>query len=121
MSDIKLPQLLSAEEMRALRKARPVSQISNEALEKMPKETLLFDGTLDADELKEILPKVSPRPWTAILGRVVPSRIDLLDANGNLVMHMHPVVPSNEVTPNWRNDAPLVVHLLNSLENSEIK
>lgn len=64
---------------------------------------------------ESLLLGASPRPWKGIIGRSVPMRIDIMDANNKLVCHFHPTSPATEMTENWENNAALILETINKL------
>lgn len=84
-----------------------------------PSERLEAQTIKSADkpfELKEALAAIenaSPLPWSAVVGRPKPQRLDILDANGKLVCHFHVLNPPREASINYENDTSFIVNMTN--------
>lgn len=73
---------------------------------------IFFPDILTEKRAAALIAAASPFPWKAIIGRTNPMRIDLIDANNEMTCHWHPTNPAGERTPNWENDAILIIHLI---------
>lgn len=76
-------------------------------------------SVLSEAKTKQILALASPMPWNGIIGRINTLRIDLVDANKEMLCHFHPTNPKGEKTPNWENDMIAIIHMSDIIASQE--